>query len=258
MSEPRAVLVTGGSRGIGRAICLELARQNCHVAVNYVRRKDAADEVVQIIKREGGNAVAVGGNVASAEDRGYLLKATQEAFGRLDVLVNNAGISSLGRKDLLEATEESWDQVLATNLKGPFFLSQAAANAMIDLIRRRTIPEGKIINISSISAYAASVNRGDYCVAKAGVSMMTRLFAVRLAAEKIQVCEICPGVIQSDMTAPVKEKYDGLIAAGLWPIRRWGQPEDVARAVAAVVGDYFPFSTGDRINVDGGFHLRQL
>jgi NAD(P)-dependent dehydrogenase (short-subunit alcohol dehydrogenase family) len=222
MSEPRAVLVTGGSRGIGRAICLELARQNCHVAVNYVRRKDAADEVVQIIKREGGNAVAVGGNVASAEDRGYLLK------------------------------------VLATNLKGPFFLSQAAANAMIDLIRRRTIPEGKIINISSISAYAASVNRGDYCVAKAGVSMMTRLFAVRLAAEKIQVCEICPGVIQSDMTAPVKEKYDGLIAAGLWPIRRWGQPEDVARAVAAVVGDYFPFSTGDRINVDGGFHLRQL
>jgi NAD(P)-dependent dehydrogenase (short-subunit alcohol dehydrogenase family) len=258
MSEPRAVLVTGGSRGIGRAICLELARQNCRVAVNYLQREDAANEVVQTITREGGNAIAVGGNVASPEDRCYLLEAAQQAFGRLDVLVNNAGITSLGRKDLLEATEESWDQVLATNLKGPFFLSQAAAHAMIGLIRRQTIPEGKIINISSVSAYAASVDRGDYCVAKAGVAMMTQLFALRLAAERIRVFEICPGVIQSDMTAPVKEKYDRLIAGGLWPIRRWGQPDDVARAVAAVVGDYFPFSTGERINVDGGFHLRQL
>ena len=258
MSQQRAVLVTGGSRGIGRAICLELARQDCNVAVNYVQREDAANEVVQTIKRDGGNAIAVGGNVASPEDRGRLLKATLEAFGRLDVLVNNAGISSLGRKDLLEATEESWDQVLATNLKGPFFLSQAAAKAMIVLIRRQTIPEGKIINISSVSAYAASINRGDYCIAKAGVAMMTQLFALRLAAERIRVYEICPGVIQSDMTAPVKEKYDQLIAAGLWPIRRWGQPDEVARAVAAVVADYFPFSTGERINVDGGFHLRQL
>ncbi len=129
---------------------------------------------------------------------------------------------------------------------------------MIELIRRQTIPAGKIINISSVSAYTASVNRGDYCIAKAGVAMMTQLFALRLAAEKIRVYEICPGVIQSDMTAPVKEKYDRLIAGGLWPIRRWGQPDDVARAVAAVVADYFPFSTGERINVDGGFHLRQL
>jgi NAD(P)-dependent dehydrogenase (short-subunit alcohol dehydrogenase family) len=174
------------------------------------------------------------------------------------VLVNNAGISSLGRKDLLEATEESWDQVLGTNLKGPFFLSQAAANAMIGLIHRQVIPEGKIVNISSVSAYAASLNRGDYCIAKAGVTMMTQLFALRLAEEKIRVYEICPGVIQSDMTAQVKEKYDRLIAGGLWPIRRWGQPDDVARAVAAVVSDAFPFSTGQRINVDGGFHLRQL
>ena len=258
MSHHRAVLVTGGSRGIGRAICLELARQDCRVAVNYLQREDAANEVVQTIKTAGGNAIALRGNVASPEDHGYLLKATQETFGRLDVLVNNAGISFLGRKDLLEATAESWDQVLATNLKGPFFLSQAAAKAMIELICRQTIPEGKIINISSVSAYAASVNRGDYCIAKAGVAMMTQLFALRLAAEKIRVYEICPGVIQSDMTAPVKEKYDQLVAAGFWPIRRWGQPHDVARAVAAVVADYFPFSTGERINVDGGFHLRQL
>jgi NAD(P)-dependent dehydrogenase (short-subunit alcohol dehydrogenase family) len=235
-----------------------LARQHFQVAVNYVQREDAAIEVVRAIQQEGGSAIAVGGNVALPDDRGFLLKATQDAFGRLDVLVNNAGISSPGRKDLLEATEESWDQVLATNLKGPFFLSQAAANAMIGLIRRQVIPRGKIINISSVSAYAASVNRGDYCIAKAGVAMMTQLFALRLAAEGIGVFEVCPGVIQSDMTAPVKEKYDRLIAEGLWPIRRWGQPDDVARAVGAVVADSFPFSTGERINVDGGFHLRQL
>ena len=258
MSERRVVLVTGGSRGIGRAICLELARHDFQVVVNYVAREDAANEVVREIRAKGGSAVAVGGSVASPDDRGLLLKATQEAFGRLDVLVNNAGISSLGRKDVLEATEESWDQVLGTNLKGPFFLSQAAANVMIGLIRRQVIPEGKIVNISSVSAYAASLNRADYCIAKAGVAMMTQLFALRLAAEKIRVYEICPGVIQSDMTAQVKEKYDRLIAGGLWPIRRWGQPDDVARAVAAVVGDDFPFSTGERINVDGGFHLRQL
>jgi 3-oxoacyl-[acyl-carrier protein] reductase len=258
MSERRVVLVTGGSRGIGRAICLELARHDFQVVVNYVAREDAANEVVREIRGKGGDAIAVGGNVASPDDRNLLLKATQEAFGRLDVLVNNAGISSLGRKDLLEATEESWDQVLGTNLKGPFFLSQAAANAMIGLIHRQVIPEGKIVNISSVSAYAASLNRGDYCIAKAGVTMMTQLFALRLAEEKIRVYEICPGVIQSDMTAQVKEKYDRLIAGGLWPIRRWGQPDDVARAVAAVVSDAFPFSTGQRINVDGGFHLRQL
>jgi NAD(P)-dependent dehydrogenase (short-subunit alcohol dehydrogenase family) len=158
----------------------------------------------------------------------------------------------------LEATEESWDLVFDTNLKGPFFLSQRVANEMIRLLARNKITQGKLINISSLSAYAVSTNRADYCITKAAVGMMTKLYAQRLADEGITVFEICPGVIESDMTAPVKEKYDRLIAEGTWPIRRWGRPDDVARAVAAVVCDYFPFSTGERINVDGGFHIRRL
>ena len=174
------------------------------------------------------------------------------------MLVNNAGITSQGRKDLLEATEASWDVVFDTNLKGPFFLAQLAANEMIHLRDEDMIPDGKIINVSSISAYAVSVNRADYCMTKAAMGMMTKLFAARLAEYGIGVFEICPGVIASDMTAPVKEKYDRLIAEGLWPIRRWGQPDDVARAVAAIVEGYFPFSTGDCFNVDGGFHIRRL
>jgi 3-oxoacyl-[acyl-carrier protein] reductase len=173
-------------------------------------------------------------------------------------LVNNAGISSPGRRDVLEATEESWDEVFATNLKGPFFLAQIAARAMIDLIRSGQTQRGTIVNVSSISAYAVSTNRADYCLAKAAMPMMTWLLATRLAEEKIRVYEICPGVIASDMTAPVKEKYDRLIAEGMSPIRRWGEPEDVARAVATVVSDAFPFSTGETINVDGGFHIRRL
>jgi 3-oxoacyl-[acyl-carrier protein] reductase len=176
----------------------------------------------------------------------------------LDVLVNNAGITSQGRKDVLEASEESWDLVFDTNLKGPFFLTQLVANEMIRQIRENRIPDGKIINISSVSAYAVSTNRADYCMTKAAVGIMTQLFAERLAQERIGVFEVCPGVIESDMTAPVQEKYDRLIAEGIWPIRRWGRPEDVARTVAAIVLDYFPFSTGERINVDGGFHIRRL
>jgi NAD(P)-dependent dehydrogenase (short-subunit alcohol dehydrogenase family) len=158
----------------------------------------------------------------------------------------------------LDATEESWELVFATNLKGPFFLAQAAANRMIAAIKTNEIPRGTIINISSISAYTVSTNRADYCMAKAAMGMMTLLLADRLAEEKIRVYEVCPGVVASDMTAPVKEKYDKLIADGLTPIRRWGTPEDVARAVVALTTDAFPFTTGDRINVDGGFHIRRL
>jgi NAD(P)-dependent dehydrogenase (short-subunit alcohol dehydrogenase family) len=176
----------------------------------------------------------------------------------VDVLVNNAGITSPGRKDLLEVMPESWDQVLATNLKGPFFLSQRVAQTMIQLQQQGCMSEGYLINVSSISAYAVSTNRADYCIAKSALSMMTWLFAERLAAHGIGVFEVCPGVIESDMTAPVKEKYDRLIAEGLTPIRRWGQPQDVARAVSAIVAGAFPFSTGERINVDGGFHIRRL
>lgn len=170
------------------------------------------------------------GNVGLPGGRDSIIARTLEEFGRLDLLVNNAGITSPGRKDLLEATEENWDLVFDTNLKGPFFLAQRAANEMVSLIKAGSIPRGTIVNVSSISAYAVSTNRVDYCIAKAGVQMMTWLLASRLAEERIRVYEICPGVISSDMTAPVTEKYDKLIAEGLSPIRRWGQPEDVARA----------------------------
>jgi 3-oxoacyl-[acyl-carrier protein] reductase len=254
----KAALVTGGSRGIGRAICLELARLGYSIGVNYASRADAAEEVCQQIISGGGQAVAIGGNVGNSNDRTLLVDRLLENFGRVDVLVNNAGITSPGRKDLLEATEESWDQVFDINLKGPFFLSQLVARKMIEQASARDKSGGTIINISSISAFTVSTNRGDYCLTKAAMQMMTQLFAVRLAEEGIAVFELCPGIIESDMTSAVKEKYDRLIADGLTPIRRWGCPEDVAQAVGAIVSDKFPFSTGERIHIDGGFHIRRL
>jgi len=258
MSDQRVVVVTGGSRGIGRGVALELGRRGCSVVVNYARNVRAAGEVVAAIEQAGSQALAVQADVAVADDRRRLIEQALDRFGRLDVLVNNAGITSPGRKDILEASEESWEKVFATNLKGPFFLTQHAAREMIRLIQSGTIPDGKIVVVTSISAYTVSVNRADYCLTKAALSMMVKLFAQRLAEHGIRVYEISPGVIESDMTAPVKEKYDRLIAEGLWPIRRWGKPEDVAKAVAAVVEDYFPFTTGSRFDVDGGFHIRTL
>jgi NAD(P)-dependent dehydrogenase (short-subunit alcohol dehydrogenase family) len=258
MEDHPVSLVTGGSRGIGRAIAVGLAEAGYAVLVNYVQNSAAAETVVAEIAGRGGKASAIGGDVGSDQDRKGLIAEAFERFGRLDVLVNNAGITSPGRVDLLEATEEAWDAVFATNLKGPFFLSQRAAGVMIEQIREGRISAGKIINISSLSAYAVSTDRADYCLTKAALAMMTRIFASRLAEEKIQVFEICPGIIQTDMTSAVKEKYDELIAGGLAPIRRWGEPEDVAKAVVAIVSGSFPFSTGERINVDGGFHIRSL
>ncbi len=258
MSDTKAALVTGASRGIGRAIALELARLNFAVVVNYASRPDAAAEVVAEIVAAGGRAIAVGGDVGSAADRDSLVEQTLRAWGRIDLLVNNAGITSQGRKDILEATEESWDRVFDTNLKGPFFLTQRVANEMLRLIAAKRIEAATIINISSVSAYAVSANRADYCLTKAALGMITHLYAQRLAEAGIQVFEVCPGVIASDMTAPVREKYDRLIAEGIWPIRRWGRPDDVGRAVAAIVSGYFPFTTGQCIHVDGGFHIRRL
>ena len=258
MNEKPVALVTGSSRGIGAAIAIELARQGHAVVVNYFRSPDAAMNVVRQIEIHQGQSLAIQGDVGVSEDRLRLIEGTLAGFGRLDVLVNNAGITSPGRRDVLEATEESWEAVFGTNLKGPFFLAQLAARKMMELIRAGHLRKGTIVNISSISAFAVSTNRADYCMAKAAMQMMTWLLAARLAEERIGVYEICPGVIASDMTAPVREKYDRLIAEGLSPIRRWGQPEDVAKAVAAVVSDAFAFSTGERIHVDGGFHLRRL
>jgi 3-oxoacyl-[acyl-carrier protein] reductase len=189
-------------------------------------------------------------------DRRRLLADVLAAFGRLDVLVNNAGITSVGRRDLLEATEDSWERVLGVNLKGPFFLSQLAALEMLPRLPQLANPA--IINVSSLSAYAVSTNRGDYCISKAGLAMLTQLFAARLAEHGIRVFEVRPGVMETDMTAGAHEKYTKLIAEGLAPIRRWGTASDVGEAVAALAAGTLPFCTGEVLNIDGGFHIRRF
>ena len=261
-SQSRVALVTGGSRGIGRAIAIELARVNYDVMINYATNESAADEASAAVKatNAGIRVETCRANIADDGERAVLLQKTRAVFGRLDLLVNNAGIAPSQRVDLLDATSESFDRLIDVNLKAPYFLTQAAARWMIEQRSSGAITgySPAIVNITSISAYAASPERGDYCVSKAGLSMMTKLYAARLASEGIRVYEIRPGVIATDMTAGVKEKYDRLIEADLTPIKRWGTPEDVGRAVAAVALDLLPFSTGEVINVDGGFHLRRL
>ena len=262
--DQRVALVTGASRGIGKGIAVELARIGYDVVINYASNAAAAEAACTEARlADDRNKVRVEmcqGDVAVAADRARLLAFTHERFGRLDLLVNNAGVAPAQRVDLLAATEESFDRLLNVNLKGPYFLSQAAARLMIELKTGGTITDyaPAVVNITSISAYTASPERGDYCVSKAGLAMMTQLFAARLAAEGINVYEVRPGIIATDMTAGVTAKYDRLIDAGLTPIARWGTPADVGRAVAAIAAGYLPFSTGEVINVDGGFHLRRL
>jgi NAD(P)-dependent dehydrogenase (short-subunit alcohol dehydrogenase family) len=255
----KTALITGASRGIGRGIAIELARTGCRVAINYAGNAPAAAEALALVKAAGGDGFVVQGDVALAADRERMVADVYGRFGRLDVLVNNAGVAPKVRADVLEAGEESFDRLFAINLKGPFFLSQQIAKRMIQQERDAEGFRGRIINITSISAYTASINRGDYCMVKAGLAMMTKVLADRLANDGINVFEIRPGVIATDMTAGVKEKYDRLILEqGITPIRRWGQPEDVGRAVRAIVEDRFPFSTGAVFDVDGGFHLHRL
>ena len=262
-------LVTGASRGIGRAITLALAREGFDCVVNYARNAAAAEEVKALVEAAGTRAHLVQADVGSSDDRKRLVDETIRAFGRIDVLVNNAGVAPDVRADILEASEESFDRLISINLKGPYFLTQLVARRMVEQQKGselrvqgsgvRTSVNPKIVTISSISAFTASTNRGDYCVAKAGLSMMTQLYAARLAEHGINVYEIRPGIIATDMTGPVKAKYDKLIFEdGLTPIRRWGEGDDVARAVVAIATDLLPFSTGEVINVDGGFHLRRL
>ncbi len=255
MQTSPVALVTGAARGIGAAIAIELAKNGCDVAVFDVI--DGAD-TVKAIEAAGRNGLSLSGDVTSAADRKAALEKIEATFGRVDCLVNNAGVAPKVRADILEATEESYDRVMTINLKGPYFLTQAVANWMV--LERSERPDAwmTIVNIASNSSYTASVGRGEYCISKAGVSMATKLWAVRLAEYGIGVYEMRPGIIATDMTATVKEKYDKLIAGGLTPIKRWGRPEDIAKAVAACVRGDLGFSTGEVINVDGGFHLRVL
>ncbi len=255
MTSPISI-VTGAGRGIGRGIAVELAKLGHNVAINYAGNSAAADECLALVKAAGGDGFTVKADVSSREDRARLVEATVQKYGRIDLLVNNAGVSPTVRADILEAGEDSFDRLININLKGPYFLTQLVANQMISQSWQEFAPQ--IITISSISAYTASVNRGDYCIAKAGLGMLTALFAARLAEHKIGVYEIRPGVIATDMTAGVQQKYDEMIENGAWPIKRWGVPEDIGRAVAAIARGDFPFSTGEVFNVDGGFHLRTL
>ena len=246
-------LVTGSSRGIGRGIALSLAKNGWHVVVNYCGNKQAAEDCCEAVRKAGGHALAVQGDVSLSDDRKHLLAETITWTGSIELLVNNAGIAPSVRADILDAGEESFDRLMTVNIKGPYFLTQAVAKQMMTQKSR-----GQIINISSISAYTASVNRGDYCISKSAIGMMTALYAARLADEGIRVYEIRPGVIATDMTGAVKEKYDKLISEGMSPIKRWGMPDDIGRAVGAIARGDFPFSTGEVINVDGGFHLKTL
>jgi NAD(P)-dependent dehydrogenase (short-subunit alcohol dehydrogenase family) len=254
-------LVTGAGRGIGRGIAVELAKLHHAVVINYAGNRDAAEECLQLVIDAGGVGLTVRADISSKEDRARLVQETLEAYGRIDLLVNNAGVAPDVRADLLEASEESFERLININLKGPYFLTQLVARQMIEQVqsgKHVASPAPRIVTISSVSADAASINRGDYCVSKAGLAMMTKLFAVRLAEFGIGVYEIRPGVIATEMTAGVKEKYDKLIEQGTWPIRRWGEPSDIGRAVAVIARGDLPYSTGEVLNVDGGFHLRTL
>jgi NAD(P)-dependent dehydrogenase (short-subunit alcohol dehydrogenase family) len=264
----RVALITGASRGIGRGIALELGRLGHHLVINYAGNMDAAQQTQKdciALAKTCGKAVRAEicqADISLHADRQKLIDYTRQTFGRLDLLVNNAGVGPNVRADILEAGEESFDRLIAINVKGPYFLTQLAARWMIEQCGRDGMATAdyrpKIVTVSSISAYTASTNRGDYCVAKAALAMLTPLFAARLAEHGINVYEIRPGIIATDMTGPVKDKYDKLIADGLTPIKRWGAPEDIGKAVAAIAQDLLPFSTGEIINVDGGFHLRRL
>ena len=245
MSKPVAV-ITGASRGIGRAIAVELSRTH-DVVATYVGRQDAAESLA-----EATGAVPFRCDISSRADRVALMAFTRERFARIDLLVNNAGIAPRERRDVLEATEESFDELIATNLKGPHFLTQLAARWMLEE------GSGRIVFVTSISSYTVSVNRAEYCVSKAGLSMSAAVWAQRLAQHGIGVFEIRPGIVRTDMISAVERVYEEKIAGGLLPQRRMGEGSDVARAVRSVADGLLDYSTGQVLNVDGGFHLRSL
>lgn len=254
----KTALVTGGSRGIGLGIATALAAEGYHLAINGVREEEAVADALNHLRSLSVDVVYCRGNIGNSDERRTVVQQAHKALGRIDVLVNNAGISSPGRRDILEATEEAFDTVVAVNLKGPYFLTQQVAKLMIE--QRRSDPNfrGCIVNISSISAVVASTNRGDYCLTKAALGMATKLWATRLAEFGIDVYEVRPGLIFSDMSAPAREKYDRMIAEGALLESRWGLPEDVGRAVATLVRGDVPYATGQCLTLDGGLTLLRL
>lgn len=254
----RCALVTGGARGIGLGISRALAREGTNLAIFGRREDDAVRVVLAELRALGVEVIYCRGDIASAQDRQRALDEVRAAFGALNLLVNNAGVAPKVRADILEATEESFEWVLRTNLQGPYFLTQAVARDMVEARRADPACPACIVNVSSISATVASPSRGEYCISKAGVSMATQLWAARLGEFGIPVYEVRPGIIASDMTAAVKEKYDRLIGQGLCLQARWGMPEDVGKAVAMLARGDLPYSTGQVLMVDGGMTVQRL
>ena len=250
--------VTGGSRGIGFGCAKQLADLGFNVAINGIRDEASVSEPIEALKAAGADVLYCQGDIGSADARTAMLAKIKAHFGKLNVLVNNAGVAPKERKDILEASEESFDYVVGTNVKGPYFLSQAAANWMIEQKASEADSFFAIINVGSISATVVSVNRGEYCISKAGIAMMSQLFAARLGEFGIPVYEVRPGVIKTDMTSGVTGKYDKLIEDGLCVTKRWGFPEDIGKAVGSLATGDFPYSTGQVIMIDGGLTMPRL
>ncbi len=249
------VLITGGSRGIGLGIAIELAKVGCNLAINGTRPEEQVTDTIQELKSLGAEVIYCQGDISSASDRAKIIQTSEAKFKKIHVLVNNAGVAPKTRSDLLEVTEQSYDRVMATNLKGPFFLTQKMASHMVNCKSNDEAYEACIINISSVSATMASVVRGEYCISKSGMGMLTKLFAIRLGAHNIPVIEIRPGVIETDMTASVLEKYRKQVEEGLTIEPRLGLPDDIGKTVTALVENRIPYATGSVITVDGGLSI---
>jgi 3-oxoacyl-[acyl-carrier protein] reductase len=254
----RTAIITGGGRGIGLGIAQAMAKEKYNLVIVGVRPADQLADTLGQLKSIASAVHYVQADISLTTDRKKLIDETKSTFGRLDVLVNNAGVAPSVRADVLDAGEESFDRLISINLKGPYFLTQLAANMMVEQKKSEPDFRGKIISVSSVSATVISTNRGDYCISKAGVAMATQLWAARLAEFGIDVYEVRPGVIATDMTAGVKEKYDALFAGGLTLEQRWGQPADVGRVVAMLSRGDLPYSTGQVLTIDGGLTQRRL
>lgn len=254
----KVALVTGGSRGIGFGIAKALAEAGFNLAINGVREESAALENLEILRKYGYEVIYVQGNIGLEKDRNHIFHRVMAHFEKIHVLVNNAGIAPKARMDILEATEEIWDEVMQTNLKGPYFLTQLFAQHFIAQKSINADFEACLINVSSISAFIASVNRGEYCISKAGIAMATKLWATRLGEYDIPVYEIQPGIIKTDMTAGVVEKYDRLFEQGISLEKRWGLPDDVGKVAVSMATGHLPYATGQVVIVDGGLHIQRL
>ncbi len=257
-SMKKTAIVTGASRGIGYSIAKQLGLDGFNIVAVDIHRQEAYQSSFDALCDQGIRFLYIQGNICDAADRQRVIEETVASFGSIEVLVNNAGVAPHVRSDLLEMTEDSFDRVVGINTKGTMFFTQAIARQMLRQPWDGKSKRGTIVNVSSCSAEVSSVGRGEYCVSKAGVSMLTTLYADRLAAEGILVHEVRPGVIATDMTAAAQEKYNALFTQGLFPISRWGQPEDVAGVVSAFCSDKFTYTTGNYVDVDGGFHIKRL